>query len=72
MLGKLSTVSKPKRKINLDVPGLRKVIRGEKSDMVQGLRQPGESLYLATDQGFMEARECVEKNVGGLVLCRVG
>lgn len=72
VLGKLSTVSKPKRKINLDVPGLRKVIRGEKSDMVQGLRQPGESLYLATDRGFMEARECVEKNVGGLVLCRVG
>lgn len=71
VLGKMNVVSKPKRKINLDVPGLRRVIRGERSDTVEGLRSPGESLYLTTDRGFMEARECVEKNVGGLVLFRV-
>lgn len=38
---------------------------------VAGLRSPGESLYLSTDKGIMEARECVEKKMGGLVLCRV-
>ncbi|KAF9893617.1 hypothetical protein FE257_010929 [Aspergillus nanangensis] len=71
VLGKVSMVSKPKRRINIDVAGLREVIRGEKSGYVEGLRSPGESLYLSTDQGILEARECVEKKVGGLVLCRV-
>ncbi|GES61422.1 40S ribosomal protein S8 [Aspergillus terreus] len=71
VLGKMSMVSKPKRRINIDVAGLRQVIRGEKSGYVEGLRSPGESLYLSTDRGIMEARECVEKKVGGLVLCRV-
>lgn len=71
VLGKLSMVSKPKRRINLDVPGLRQIIRGEKSGYVEGLRSPGECLFLSTDRGILEARECVEKKVGGLVLCRV-
>lgn len=71
VLGRMSMISKPKRKINLDVPGLRRVIQGQRSDYVDGLRSPGESLYLSTDVGLMESRECVEKKVGGLVLCRV-
>ncbi|KAI9924622.1 hypothetical protein ASPWEDRAFT_517153 [Aspergillus wentii DTO 134E9] len=71
VLGKMSMVSKPKRRINIDVAGLREVVRGEKSQYVEGLRSPGESLYLSTDRGIMEAREAVEKKVGGLVLCRV-
>ncbi|KAL2216686.1 40S ribosomal protein S8 [Thermoascus aurantiacus ATCC 26904] len=71
VLSRIELVSKPKRKISLDVPGLRRVVRGQKSGYVEGLRKPGECLYLSTDRGIMEARECVEKNVGGLVLCRV-
>jgi ribosomal protein S8 len=71
VLGKLTPVSKPKRRINIDLPGLRSVIRGSRSGPVEGLRSPGECLFLATDQGVMEARQCVEKKVGGLVLCRV-
>ncbi|KAF7589293.1 hypothetical protein BBP40_004513 [Aspergillus hancockii] len=71
VLGKMSMISKPKRRITIDVEGLRKVIRGEKDGYVEGLRSPGESLYLSTDRGVMEARECVEKKLGGLVLCRV-
>lgn len=46
-------------------------MRGEESGFVAGIRSPGESLYLSTDQGILEARECVEKKLGGLVLCRV-
>ncbi|KAJ9224294.1 hypothetical protein DTO027B5_4074 [Paecilomyces variotii] len=71
VLSKMTLVSKPKRRINLDVPGLRQIIRGEKSGYVEGLRSPGECLFLSTDRGILEARECVEKKVGGLVLCRV-
>ncbi|OKL56620.1 hypothetical protein UA08_08142 [Talaromyces atroroseus] len=71
VLGKITAISKPKRRINIDVAGLRKVIRGSRSGPVEGLRSPGECLFLATDQGVLEARQCVEKKVGGLVLCRV-
>ncbi|KAJ5500252.1 Ribosomal protein S8 [Penicillium expansum] len=71
VLGKIKMVSKPTRRVNIDVEGLRRVVRGEESGFVAGLRSPGESLYLSTDQGILEARECVEKKLGGLVLCRV-
>ncbi|KAJ5524352.1 hypothetical protein N7494_011002 [Penicillium frequentans] len=64
-------VSKPKRRITLDVESLRRIVRGDEAYHVAGLRSPGESLYLSTDKGIMEARECVEKKMGGLVLCRV-
>ncbi|KAL4804798.1 ribosomal protein S8 [Aspergillus unguis] len=71
VLSNISLISKPTRRITIDVPGLRRVIRGEQSGYVKGLRSPGESLYISTDQGIKEARECVEKKLGGLVLCRV-
>ncbi|KAL1998719.1 hypothetical protein VTN02DRAFT_5684 [Thermoascus thermophilus] len=71
VLSKMQLVSKPKRRITMDVAGLRRIVRGEKSGYVEGLRSPGECLFLSTDRGVMEARECVEKKVGGLVLCRV-
>lgn len=71
VLGKMKMVSKPTRRISIDVEGLRRVVRGEESGYVTGLRSPGESLYLSTDRGVLEARECVEKKIGGLVLCRV-
>lgn len=35
------------------------------------MRGVGEALYLTTDRGIMEVRECVERRVGGMVLCRV-
>ncbi|KAJ5103230.1 Ribosomal protein S8 [Penicillium argentinense] len=71
VLGKVKMVSKPTRRVNIDVEGLRRVVRGEDAGSVGGLRSPGESLFLSTDRGILEARECVEKKIGGLVLCRV-
>jgi ribosomal protein S8 len=71
VLGKVKMVSKPTRRVNIDVEGLRKVVCGKESGGVAGLRSPGESLFLSTDKGILEARECVEKKLGGLVLCRV-
>ncbi|CAK45115.1 uncharacterized protein An07g09070 [Aspergillus niger] len=63
VLGKLSLVSKPTRRVTIDVAGLRRVIRGERDNTVEGIRSPGESLYISTDRGILEARECVEKKL---------
>jgi len=71
VLGHITMISKPKKKVSLDLPGLRRVILGQQSGVVKGLRSPGECLFLATDRGVMEARECLEKKTGGLVLCRI-
>lgn len=72
VLGKITMISKPTRRITLDVESLRRIVRGDEAQHVAGLRSPGESLYISTDAGILEARECVEKKMGGLVLCRVG
>ena len=71
VLGKMSLISKPKRRVTLKLSSIRELIQGRHSDSVAGLRSPGESMYFSTDRGIMEARECVEKGIGGLVLCRV-
>ncbi|KAF3387544.1 37S ribosomal protein S8 [Penicillium rolfsii] len=71
VLGKVKMVSKPTRRVHLNVEELRRIVRGEEAGYVAGLRSPGESLYLSTDRGVLEARECVEKKLGGLALCRV-
>jgi len=31
----------------------------------------GECVFITTDRGIMEARECAERKIGGMVLCRV-
>jgi len=51
--------------------GLGKVMRGHGEGEVKGLTRPGECLFVSTDRGIMEIRECVERKVGGMVLCRV-
>ena len=50
---------------------LEGLCRGEKRGYVEGLRQVGECMYVSTDRGVMEIRECVERRVGGMLLCRV-
>ena len=55
----------------MNVEGLRDVVRGRKSGYIEGLRNPGECLFVSTDKGVLEARECVERKIGGMVLCRV-
>jgi len=71
VLGIMTLISKPKRKITVKLPHLRDILQGRRSGSVDGLRSPGECIYLETDRGFMEARECVEKKIGGLALLRV-
>ncbi|RAH64336.1 mitochondrial 37S ribosomal protein uS8m [Aspergillus aculeatinus CBS 121060] len=71
VLGKMKMISTPKRRVTAKLPDLRRVVRGHNTAYLEGLRSPGESLYISTDKGIMEARECVEKKSGGLVLCRI-
>ncbi|CAL3970168.1 hypothetical protein PZA11_006448 [Diplocarpon coronariae] len=71
VLSSLSMVSKPTKRVWMDVEGLGRVIRGREAGFVKGLTRPGECLFVSTDKGVLEARECVERRVGGMLLCRV-
>lgn len=71
VLEKMSMVSKPTKRVWMDVEGLGELVRGRDAGYVRGLRNVGESLFVSTDRGVLEARECVERKVGGMVLCRV-
>lgn len=70
VLSKLSLVSKPTRRIHVGADDLRKIVRGRDAKTIKGIRNPGECLFLSTDRGIWEARECAEKGVGGVALCR--
>jgi ribosomal protein S8 len=71
VLSKMSMVSKPTKRVWMDVEGLGKLVRGRDANYVRGLTKIGECLFVSTDRGVLEARECVEKKVGGMLLCRV-
>ncbi|KAI9743779.1 MAG: hypothetical protein M1818_002513 [Claussenomyces sp. TS43310] len=71
VLSKMTMVSKPTKRIWMDVEGLGKIVRGRDADFVRGLTKTGECLFVSTDRGVMESRECVERKVGGMLLCRV-
>lgn len=62
--------SKPKKRVMVGFRELERIVRGREAKWVKGLTRPGECLYVSTDRGIMEAREAVERRVGGLVLCR--
>lgn len=71
VLRKVQVVSKPTRRVWMPVHKLEQLCRGNKEGYVKGLRGVGESMYVTTDRGIMEVRECVERKLGGMLLCRV-
>jgi len=71
VLRKMSLVSKPTRRIVMDSKGIGEISRGVHSGYVRGLANVGECMFVSTDRGLMESRECAEKNIGGLLLCKV-
>ncbi|KAF2814847.1 ribosomal protein S8 [Mytilinidion resinicola] len=71
VLNKMNLVSKPTRRIWVNSDDLAKITRGRESAFVKGLTRTGECMFVTTDKGIMEARECVERKLGGMVLCRV-
>lgn len=71
VLERMRLVSKPTRRVWVSVADMAALIKGERRGYVNGLRGIGESIFVTTDRGIMEARECVERRIGGMLLCRV-
>ncbi|KAL8872821.1 MAG: hypothetical protein Q9174_001615 [Haloplaca sp. 1 TL-2023] len=71
VLHKMGMVSKPTRRVWMGFRDIDALAKGDKSGYVRGLRGIGESMYVTTDRGIMELRECAEKRTGGMLLCRV-
>ncbi|OJD36804.1 mitochondrial 37s ribosomal protein mrps8 [Diplodia corticola] len=71
VLNRMTLVSKPTKRIWLNSSDLGVIVRGFEANQVKGLTRPGECLFVTTDRGVLEARECAEKKLGGMVLCRV-
>jgi len=64
-------LSKPTRRIWISSWDIQKIVRGKDAAYVKGMNRVGECMFVSTDQGIMEARECAERKIGGMVLCRV-
>ncbi|CAG8951110.1 hypothetical protein HYFRA_00006508 [Hymenoscyphus fraxineus] len=71
VLSSMGMVSRPTKRIWMDVDGLGRIVKGKEAGFVKGLTKPGECLFVSTDRGVLEARDCVERKVGGMLLCRV-
>ena len=71
MIREMKMVSKPTKRVWMDVEGLGMVVRGREAGYVRGLTKTGECLFVSTDKGVLESRECVERRIGGMLLCRV-
>lgn len=71
VLSKAHVVSKPSRKIWMDVKELKQLVEGKKGrEMIRGLG-PGEICFIGTDRGVMEIRDAIKRRIGGEVLMRV-
>ncbi|KAF2025606.1 ribosomal protein S8 [Setomelanomma holmii] len=71
VLRNMKLISKPTRRIWLTSEDLGKITRTRESSYVKGLTHPGECMFITTDRGILEARECVERRLGGMALFRV-
>lgn len=63
--------SKPTQRVWVGHRDLEAIVRGREARWTKGLTRIGECLFVSTDRGVLEARECVERKVGGMLLCRV-
>ena len=66
----VEAVSVPSRVVHATLKDLGSVARGFPVGPLKGLNL-GETMFLSTDRGVLEAREAIDRKVGGLVLCRV-
>ena len=71
VLSEMRLISKPTRRIWMKNEDIAKIVRGRRAGIVKGLTRPGECMFVSTDKGIWESRECVERKVGGMLLCRV-
>lgn len=71
VLTKARMLSKPTKRIWLNHRDLGRIVRGNRAGEIKPVTQIGEIVAVCTDRGVLEARECVERKIGGMVLCRV-
>ena len=73
VLRKARMLSKPTKRIWLNAQELGGLVRGKGAfkEQIKPLAQVGEVMVISTDRGLMEVRECVERKIGGMVLCRI-
>lgn len=73
VLRSLTPLSKPSRLVTVSADQLKLTVVGKDSRWrrigVKGLSM-GELMFLSTDRGILEAREAIEKEVGGLLLAK--
>lgn len=70
VLHQMQMISLPTKRILIGVDGLRQIARGNKYAQVSGMTRIGECLFVSTDKGIMEIRECIKRHIGGMLLCR--
>jgi len=70
VMSRLQAVSSSKRLCTIDLRNLQRVAHGLSTKQAPALTL-GECLFLSTDLGVLEAREAIERQRGGLMLCRV-
>ena len=70
MLSRIWLISKPTKRVMLSAQELDVIVRGRDRGYVRGLNKIGECIFVKTVIGVLEARECVERRTGGLILCR--
>ena len=73
VLSKAHMVSKPTKRFFLSAREIGDLCRGRNAakGQIKPMSRVGEILAVTTDLGVMEARECVERQTGGMVLCRI-
>lgn len=73
VLKKARMLSKPTKRIWLNAHELGGLTRGKGAfkEQIKPLTQVGEIMVISTDKGIMEVRECAERRIGGMVLCRI-
>jgi len=70
-------MSSPNRQVTLSIRDIAHLLRGQKAaqgrraNQIKPLVNPGETMYLKTSQGILEAREALAKKLGGRALFRL-
>jgi ribosomal protein S8 len=70
-------ISSPNRQVTLSIRDIAHLLRGQKAaqgrraNQIKPLVNPGETMYLKTSQGILEAREALAKKLGGRALFRL-
>ncbi|KAG8935262.1 hypothetical protein FRC02_008397 [Tulasnella sp. 418] len=73
VLSKAEVISKPSHKINVDSSQLRRICSGRPANFIKPLGL-GEIAVVQTkdkDHEYLEAREALQRGLGGMMLCRM-